>query len=93
MLEQQISAQIIEHMNDDHADAVLLYVRVFAGRGDATAARLVGFDAKGMDISYRVGSVESGCRIDFESPVDSAGAARRTLVEMAAKARAGPGDT
>ncbi len=93
MLNRQTSEQIIEHMNDDHADAVLLYVRVFAERDDADAARLIEFDANGMNIRYRIGGAESECRIDFDSPVETAGAARRMLVEMAAQARARLGDT
>lgn len=93
MLEQQVIAQIIEHMNEDHADAVLLYVRVFAGRDDADAAWLAGFDASGMNIRYLIDGAEFECRIDFEFPVETTGAVRRMLVEMAAQARDTLGDT
>ena len=88
MLDQETADSIIEHMNDDHTDAVLLYVQTFGGRGDATSARLVGFDTNGMNIRFSIGGGhESECRIDFETPVKSAGAARRRLVEMAQQAR------
>ena len=89
MLEPQITAQIIDHMNDDHADAVLLYVQTFGGRADATAAQLVEFDTRGMVIRFSTGGGdESECRIPFDAPLDSAGDARRRLVEMAQQARA-----
>ncbi len=87
MLDRQTIKGIIAHMNEDHADAVLLYVQAFAGHADATSASLVGFDARGMDIRFRGVGDEADCRIEFESPVDSAGDARRLLVKMAAAAR------
>ena len=92
MLDQETSDRIIEHMNDDHADAVLLYVQVFAGHADAETARLVEFDAQGMGIRYRgAGGAEAHCRIEFETPLQSGGDARKLLVDMVDQARASQG--
>ena len=88
MLDQETSNRIIEHMNDDHADAVLLYVQVFAGQADAETARLVEFDAHGMKIRYRRADAEADCRIEFETPVANGAAARKLLVDMVGQARA-----
>ena len=42
-------AGIVEHMNNDHADALRTYCRHFFGR-DAQQAVLVGADADGVDL-------------------------------------------
>ena len=88
MLDREITAQIVDHMNQDHADAVLLYARVFGGRADAESARLVDFETGGMTLRCSCGGAEVDCRIDFDKPVETAGGARQLLVEMARQARA-----
>ncbi|MBF2759480.1 MAG: DUF2470 domain-containing protein [Ectothiorhodospiraceae bacterium AqS1] len=87
MLEEETVKGIIEHMNADHADAVLLYVRAFAGHEAATSAQIVSFDEKGMDIAFVEKGSEGACRIDFEKPLSHAGDARRVLVKMVGDAR------
>ncbi|WP_025770822.1 DUF2470 domain-containing protein [Thioalkalivibrio sp. HK1] len=87
MLEDEAVKGIIEHLNDDHADAVLLYVRAFAGHDAATSAYIVNFDEKGMGIAFIENDKEASCRIDFEKPLAHAGEARRVLVDMVGKAR------
>ena len=89
MLEERALNRIIEHMNDDHADALLLYVQAFAGHTEATSARLVTFDERGMGIIFSTpDGADSQCRIDFDAPLAHAGEARRVLVEMVDEARA-----
>ena len=89
MLEERALNRIIKHMNDDHADALLLYVQAFAGHTEATSARLVTFDELGMGICFSTSDgAESECRIDFDVPLAHAGEARRVLVEMVDEARA-----
>ena len=44
-MSEQFSASVISricnHMNEDHADAVVLYAQAFGGLTDATAASLI----------------------------------------------------
>ncbi len=44
------AARAIEHLNDDHADALLLIARVTGGRDDATSAAALGLDRYGLDL-------------------------------------------
>lgn len=72
----------VEHMNDDHGEAVDLYARVFA-RAPAGNWQLVGIDADGIDIV----SGDAVERIFFPEPLKSAADMRMALVKMAQEAR------
>ncbi|WP_336489754.1 HugZ family protein [Methylobacterium nigriterrae] len=69
----------VEHMNQDHADALALYA---AGEGEG-AWRLSGLDPEGLDLM----AGERTARIVYPEPVRDMAALRRTLVAMAAQAR------
>ncbi|HEX2446693.1 MAG TPA: DUF2470 domain-containing protein [Methyloceanibacter sp.] len=75
---------IIEHMNEDHADALELYATALA---DAPPGpwRMVGIDPEGFDI------VLEGVarRVLFAEPIATPAEARKELVRLAAEARAG----
>jgi putative heme iron utilization protein len=75
-------ADIVAHMNADHADAVRLYATRLAGLPDGTW-QMTGCDPEGIDLRLggRVG------RVDFARPVADAGAARSELVRLAQLAR------
>jgi putative heme iron utilization protein len=76
-------ADVVEHMNEDHADAVQLYATKLLGRtGDGW--RMTGVDAWGCDLR-RAGEV---ARLPFETAVANAEEARRALVAMVKQARA-----
>jgi hypothetical protein len=76
-------ADIIDHMNADHADAVQLYAGRLLGRpGDGW--RMTGIDATGCDLR-RAGEV---ARLAFPTPVHDAEAARAMLVALVKQARA-----
>lgn len=78
----EAEAEIIEHMNDDHDDAVALYATSLLGLepGDW---RMTGVDPEGCDL--RAGGTVA--RIDFERFVDNAEQARAELVKLVKKAR------
>jgi putative heme iron utilization protein len=61
----EAAAQIAAHMNGDHADDNVLIVRGLGGMPDATAARMSGMDADGMDFAAAVGGIEVPVRIPF----------------------------
>jgi hypothetical protein len=75
-------AEILRHMNAEHADAVALYANALAGQGGDGWA-MTGCDSAGFDL--RAGGAV--CRIDFAGPVADAAGARAELVRLAAAAR------
>lgn len=76
------SAEIIEHMNDDHADAIALYAEAAGLTGEGW--RMIGVDTDGIDLSDGT----SFCRIDTDARMMTPGDARRALAAMAKAARA-----
>jgi putative heme iron utilization protein len=75
---------IVSHMNDDHADAVQLYAGNLLGLA-GSAWRMTGIDAEGIDLRQG-GQV---ARLSFEAPLGAASEARKVLVALVGKARAG----
>ena len=75
-------AGVVGHMNEDHADAIALYATKLLGRepGDW---RMTGIDPEGIDL--RDGGATA--RLDFETPVRDADAARGVLVRLVKAAR------
>ncbi len=80
------AADILEHMNDDHADALLTYARVLA-REPADEARMTAVDRLGFRLRLRSGSRFHACRIAFPREVTSPDACREVLIEMLEECR------
>jgi len=78
----EAEADIVAHMNDDHADAVELYATRLLGRSGG-GWRMTGVDPEGADLR-RGGEV---ARLEFEKPVEDAEAARVELVRAVKAAR------
>jgi hypothetical protein len=76
-------ADIIAHMNDDHADTVKLYATRLARR-DAAPWRLVSLDPEGVDLAAGA----EMARVDFPRRVATPEAARVALIALAKAARA-----
>jgi heme iron utilization protein len=77
---------ILDHMNRDHADAIELYARHLLGRREI-GWRMTGIDPEGIDLR----SGGETARLDFDAPVLTPAAARRTLAALAQRAREKPG--
>jgi len=77
-------AEILEHMNEDHADAVAAIARGLGGQGTDGPWRMVGVDPDGADLA----SGEEVLRLHFAAPAATAEAVRRELVAAARAARA-----
>jgi len=77
---------IIQHMNSDHADALRLIARRFAGEA-AEEAAMTAVDRLGFHLRLRSGDRIHGRRIAFLHEVKSSDAARIVLVEMVRQAR------
>ena len=76
-------ADIVAHMNTEHADAVDLYAGVLLGRA-GSGWRMTGIDPEGCDLRREA----AVARLDFDDPIAEAGEARAVLVELVKKARA-----
>jgi putative heme iron utilization protein len=74
---------IVDHMNQDHADALQLYAGKLLGLS-GTDWRMTGIDAEGLDLRLN-GRV---ARLPFDRPLRTVGEARKVLVDLAGKARA-----
>jgi hypothetical protein len=80
----EAEAGAVAHMNDDHAEAVRLYATRLLGAEDGPW-RLTGLDPDGLDLARG----DATLRLPFPERVTSAEDLRKTVVALAAKARAG----
>jgi hypothetical protein len=77
-------------MNDNHADGLLFAARVFAGHPDATAARAVSVDCRGIDLRIEAPGGPAAGRIEFTEPIpesDYPGGVRVAFVRLVRRAR------
>lgn len=75
-------AGIVQHMNEDHGDAVALYASVLLGLSGG-AWRMTGVDRAGIDL--RAGG--NVARLEFPRPVNDAAGARQALIALVREAR------
>lgn len=80
LLAQEAGA--VAHMNDDHADALVLLCRQHTGSAPG-AVQLVGLDGHGMDLL----ADGQALRIPYPRPLDDAAGLRALMVEMVQAAR------
>jgi heme iron utilization protein len=83
----EIAEGIMEHMNADHADALLAYARFFA-KEEADEARMVAVDRLGFKLHLKDGERRWSTRVAFPREVTTAADSRTVLIEMARLARA-----
>jgi putative heme iron utilization protein len=75
--------EVIEHMNQDHADTCRLYATKLLNAPDGDW-RCVGCDPDGLDLQFE----RTGLRLPFPQRVSQPGALRAVLKQLAADARA-----
>jgi heme iron utilization protein len=73
--------EIVEHMNTDHADAVMLYAEKLLRRCGA-GWRMTGIDPEGIDLRRHMDQGGETARLDFARPVLNPAQARTALVEL-----------
>ena len=78
----------IEHLNDDHADALLLMAQALGGYPDATAATCTGADRYGLDLQVSTPRGSAPARVGFAEPVSEASGLRAATVELTKRSRA-----
>jgi heme iron utilization protein len=79
-------AEITQHMNADHRDALVLLTRTFA-RIQATEATMTALDRLGFHVRLKTADGMRGARIAFLTEVSNPSEARKVLVEMVQQAR------
>jgi putative heme iron utilization protein len=79
----EIEAGALEHLNNDHADALALYAEKLAGE-PAARWRATGLDPEGLDLA----AGDLSARISFDEPVRDPAQLRALLAALANKARA-----
>jgi putative heme iron utilization protein len=84
------AAHAIEHLNADHADALLLMACKLGGHPDATKATCVRIDRYGMDLHVQTPRGFAETRLAFAVPANRPGDLRAATVELAKRARAEP---
>lgn len=77
--------RIINHMNEDHADALQLYVQAFSNVTPNGPVRMQAIDAAGMTL--RLEAVDHTVHIPFDPPLTDADDAHHRLVQMVQQAR------
>lgn len=87
ILSPAISERICKHMNEDHADAVLLYAKVYGGAVAATAAKMVSIDPEGMTLEAEQAGTATPVRVTFDHPLQDSEDAHQTLIAMVRQAR------
>jgi putative heme iron utilization protein len=80
------AADIIQHMNTDHGEALTLLARIFAGI-ESQEAVMTSVDRLGFYVRLKTPDGMRGTRIAFSREVGSPGEARNVLIDMVAQAR------
>jgi putative heme iron utilization protein len=83
----EVSQRICKHMNEDHAEAVLVYAKVYGQTEDATAAAMKAIDPEGMDLEVTLNSEIAPLRIPFDHQLTDSEDAHQTLIGMIRQAR------
>lgn len=78
----EAEAGAVEHMNEDHLDAIELYATKLLG-AEPGAWRVIGADPEGCDLMLH----EAVRRLNFPQRVMNSGELRKTLVSLAQQAR------
>ena len=79
-------AEIIQHMNADHKDALILLARIFAGI-ESQEATMTAVDRLGFHARLKTQDGIKGARIAFLREVSNPAETREVLVEMVRQAR------
>ncbi|EKQ69381.1 putative heme iron utilization protein [Leptolyngbyaceae cyanobacterium JSC-12] len=83
----EVSQRICKHMNEDHADAIALYAKVYGNTPNATAAEMASIDPEGMDLITQVNGEAVSIRVAFDHVLQDSEDAHQTLIAMVRQAR------
>jgi putative heme iron utilization protein len=80
-------AHALEHLNTDHADALLAMAQALGGHPDATAAQCHAIDRYGLDLFVTTPRGYGFARLPFAETVTERDGLRAATVELARRAR------
>ena len=79
----------IEHLNADHAAALLAMAQTLGGYPDTTEATCTGADRYGLDLRVITERGVAYTRVGYAAPIDSMNELRAATVELTRRAREG----
>ena len=85
------AASAVTHLNEDHADALLVIARALGGYPDATAAHCSGLDRRGIDLAVHTPRGRAATRVGFGQALTESSQLRAATVELTHRARAAAG--
>jgi hypothetical protein len=77
----------VRHLNEDHADALLLIAQKLSGHTDATEARCDRADRYGLDLTVTTPRGKAPARVSFPEPCTEPDGLRAASVELVKRAR------
>ena len=83
----KIKNDVIEHMNNDHAETNLTYARVLARMPDAGSARITDFDQFGISLMAETPKGSSQVQVFFLEPLRKTEDIRPALIKLLDHAR------
>ena len=81
-----VSDRICKHMNEDHADTLVLYAEFFGKVSNIKSAKMLSIDNEAMYLGLN-GSSDNPLKIEFEHNLKDAQDAHHTLVTMLQEAK------
>jgi putative heme iron utilization protein len=84
----EASLPITRHINGEHTDNLIEYLRAFADVHDATDARMTGVDRDGFDIDAQTPGGPRAVRIPWPQPLERREQVREEMVRMTVDAKA-----
>ena len=82
LLNPELKARIINHMNDDHSDSNLIYAKVYAGLADAVSAQILDIEATHMRLAVELPSGSKTIDVAFTPALQEPGDAKARLIDM-----------
>lgn len=83
-----VSDRICAHMNDDHANAILLYAKHYGGVENALAAQMLKIQPGSMNLLVQTETSTIPVEIAFDHELADSEDAHQTLIAMVKEARA-----
>ena len=78
---------ILEHMNNDHADALVIYAKTFGNAPQATGATMLTCDRYGFDMLIEAPDGKHAVRVPFGESIDTPDAVRQAMIRLVAEGR------
>jgi len=78
---------IIQHMNEDHADAMAEYCRAFSRAQEFSEVKMTGVDRYGFEMSVNTSTGWRPVRLGFDTPVSTSQEVRAAMVSLVRRAR------